>query len=985
MIAAGDHITIGYNADGNNHDIWDATAEIVLKEVEQVEEVEEAAVPTGGTYEGDGYSVEVRVPAHWDGAYNVQLSITNMSEETLHNWAFVMETNDSISGLYNAVELSNNDGVRLIKNAGYNQDIPAGGTVEIGYTANYDENFDVPSDFALSQIEKEVTTAECEVSLFITEEWEDGGLAEIILTNISEQPIEDWMLEFDSELDIVNIWDGVIVSHDGEHYYIRNAEYAQNIEVGESWTVGVLFSGNTADIRNVEVRQILAKDPSNSVERYDNLTDGIIDLGDIEYLRSMGELELSYHDDNRLSFILGDFYKRPINSKEDVANLLNISASLWGNGFVASADNISHQTSGVGDDLTNYYSYAPTVNGVPVFGSQINVMVDAKGTLCALFNSYESNIYSVNSTPSITAAQAEQIAMDAVMAKDEVKEFLDKSYDMAISLYGEGAYDREQVTSAFKELTSVSSSMYIHCFNYDETPRLIYEVRVYNTLAMETEDDVISIDFDESYYVLANGNAGRIYKVVSNRQYVSTTATDALNQTRNIEITQNGTNYELNDQIRNIQTYKSATQGTLWWVTYTLPGDLVTYDVNSVAEPEAVSVHANMEVVYDYYKNILHRNSYDGKGSAIIAIYGYKELYNNSYWDRNEKHIVFGKYGGLTRALDVCAHEFTHGVINSTVVYRINNNSYVKMIERIGETGSLIEAYGDIMGALIEGKTNDDKWIMGEDADAGAPRRSIKDPSLYAGFANHYSELQDEKYSNDMYAYSTIFSHAAYLMMVDPTNSGISDEKWAKVFYESLFNLNINATFLDARHSVVAVAKKNGFSGPQIQAIKKAFDDVGIVESDTLRIILTWGDTPSDLDSHLVGPALVPTGSRFHLYYGNKDIGSIENNTWVADLDYDDTTARGPEVITLRKYIPGTYYYYVYNFSNHGILNSKDLANSNATVKVYRGDDLIPSNTFSVVPNKSGVYWNVFEITIDDHINIQISSIDSYTTTAIYR
>ena len=86
-----------------------------------------------------------------------------------------------------------------------------------------------------------------------------------------------------------------------------------------------------------------------------------------------------------------------------------------------------------------------------MFGSQIKLMVDAKGTLCALFNSYESNIYSVNSTPSITAAQAEQIVMDAVMAKDEVKEFLDKSYNMAISLYGGGAYDREQVTSAFKD------------------------------------------------------------------------------------------------------------------------------------------------------------------------------------------------------------------------------------------------------------------------------------------------------------------------------------------------------------------------------------------------------------------------------------------------------------------------------------------------------------------------------------------------------
>ena len=61
------------------------------------------------------------------------------------------------------------------------------------------------------------------------------------------------------------------------------------------------------------------------------------------------------------------------------------------------------------------------------------------------------------------------------------------------------------------------------------------------------------------------------------------------------------------------------------------------------------------------------------------------------------------------------------------------------------------------------------------------------------------------------------------------------------------------------------------------------------------------------------------------------------------------------------------------------------LANSNATVRIYRGGDSNPSNTYSVVPNKAGAYWNVFKITIDDHKNITISSIDSYTTYEAYR
>ena len=107
------------------------------------------------------------------------------------------------------------------------------------------------------------------MSLFVTDEWEDGGMAQIILGNISDQPIEDWMLEFDSTLEITDLWGGVIESHEGEHYFIRNAEYAQNIPVGETWTVGMLFRGDAAEIRNVEARQIVVEDTVQ-------LSDGIL-------------------------------------------------------------------------------------------------------------------------------------------------------------------------------------------------------------------------------------------------------------------------------------------------------------------------------------------------------------------------------------------------------------------------------------------------------------------------------------------------------------------------------------------------------------------------------------------------------------------------------------------------------------------------------------------------------------------------------------
>ena len=41
--------------------------------------------------------------------------------------------------------------------------------------------------------------------------------------------LEDWILEFDFNREITNIWDAVIVSNENNHYVIRNAGYYSNI------------------------------------------------------------------------------------------------------------------------------------------------------------------------------------------------------------------------------------------------------------------------------------------------------------------------------------------------------------------------------------------------------------------------------------------------------------------------------------------------------------------------------------------------------------------------------------------------------------------------------------------------------------------------------------------------------------------------------------------------------------------------------------
>lgn len=122
--------------------------------------------------------------------------------------------------------------------------------------------------------------------------------------------------------------------------------------------------------------------------------------------------------------------------------------------------------------------------------------------------------------------------------------------------------------------------------------------------------------------------------------------------------------------------------------------------------------------------------------------------------------------------------------------------------------------------------------------------------------------------------------------------------------------------------------------------------------SGQVRIVLTWGETPSDLDSHL--QAYMDNGDNFHVYYSNRYGYSSDEN--VAYLDLDDTSSYGPETTTIYENNPGTYEFFVYNFSGGG---DNVLANSGACVQVYMGFSATPSYVF-YVPGGAGRYWNVF-------------------------
>lgn len=126
--------------------------------------------------------------------------------------------------------------------------------------------------------------------------------------------------------------------------------------------------------------------------------------------------------------------------------------------------------------------------------------------------------------------------------------------------------------------------------------------------------------------------------------------------------------------------------------------------------------------------------------------------------------------------------------------------------------------------------------------------------------------------------------------------------------------------------------------------------------SGNLRIVLTWGSEPNDLDSHLLGTSA--DGEDYHVYYSDREY--YENGTMVAGLDLDDTSSYGPETITVNKMNEnGVYSYYVHDYSNDYLDDSYELSYSGATVSVYSGAALIAK--YSVPAGKIGTLWHVFD------------------------
>ncbi|TQR83272.1 hypothetical protein D8S82_28010 [Mycobacterium hodleri] len=604
------------------------------------------------------------------------------------------------------------------------------------------------------------------------------------------------------------------------------------------------------------------------------ISPAIIDATELETLATAGAVAVIQNDDKSVRVINGSFTNTPVRDVAEATHVFNGIAGLLGatSGF-AREQNITSQhvdeDTDQGTAFQTFYRLTQTINGIPVIGSEVILVADANGTVTGLYSNYTSKLSDADTTPDVVAGQkstAEAAATAALL--NQLADFTDQN-----------TRDTFVATLLFDSTLAVFSP------DPDLAPRLVWQVNVSTPKTQDpdpesdTGSDAQFLSISGQYYVYANGTEAGHLLVQSTgldglNALVSSTdsGTDLKGAVRPLNVQRSGNTVILVDTVRNIKVFAST-------VTYKsqdtyvfdsppgYPGDYVKKGFFGW-DSGAVSAYANVADTFDYYRNTLGKKTFDfadrfGLGNGIRVVVVDDDYKQASFNLNGHTGFIFGDE--TERAKDAVAHEFTHAVI-SDIVGRGNNLG----LEGSQESLALNEAYADIMGNLIENKTNAGRWTIAEDyrnCSATAGCRDIAHP-VRAKYA-------DIKATDDVHDVAGVFTLAAYKMMHDySATSGISTDKWAKVFYNSLQRLNFGAKFADAGSAVISSAKSQGFSTDQVAAVTDAFRQVGVQTSTGYLAPSTGGSSTTGfgvigtISSVGSAPAMVatsPDGRRVYI------------------------------------------------------------------------------------------------------------------------
>ena len=324
----------------------------------------------------------------------------------------------------------------------------------------------------------------------------------------------------------------------------------------------------------------------------------------------------------------------------------------------------------------------------------------------------------------------------------------------------------------------------------------------------------------------------------------------------------------LEDPGRKIRTF-SMKSNSIDCGSIRIPGETVSSNSASFNHVGAVIAHVNATRVFDFYFNMLRRNSIDDRGLPLISCVdcldfrrnglgvclppdqdALQGVYNNAAFYRDPSDpspfirkgvMVYGQVRGagtafrsFAQSLDVVGHELTHGV-----------TSYTSDLDYVNESGALNESYSDIIGVAISNAHENDvsrwNWELGEELFTNhLPFRDMSDPRRFDQ-PDHMRDFlrlapgERPSSRNDVgfvHTNSGIHNKAAFNLF---TSGVMPWQDVVKLFYLTLTThgrLVPTSKFADSKAGMLASCQSLFASAPNLDdrktAIREAFEEVGI-------------------------------------------------------------------------------------------------------------------------------------------------------------
>ena len=304
--------------------------------------------------------------------------------------------------------------------------------------------------------------------------------------------------------------------------------------------------------------------------------------------------------------------------------------------------------------------------------------------------------------------------------------------------------------------------------------------------------------------------------------------------------TQSGSTYQLTDPDRAGHKTYDLNQGTSGTGTlFTDDNDVWGDGLPSNRQTAGVDVAFGAAATWDYYKQTYGRNGIRNDGVAAYSRAHYGSNYVNAFWQDSCFCMTYGDGSGNNHpltALDVAAHEMSHGVTAATAGLNYS-----------GESGGLNEATSDIFAAAVEFYENlpadPGDYLVGEKIDIngdGTPLRYMDKPSKDAASADSWSPSLG---GLDVHYSSGPANHFFYLLSEGSGAKTVNGVSYDSPTYDGQAVTGIgiqNAAAIWYRALTTYMTSTTNYAGARTATLSAAADLFGAYSPTYLAVADAW-------------------------------------------------------------------------------------------------------------------------------------------------